>query len=154
MAENIGGRLAERPAGYAALIERYHLDVIPNWHRSLVATRGIHRLDASGGIVEEVYPPKYWPGDTLGDHLEFALKYDGTNLAILDSLFQKVAEEDVLEYVRSKPTGKYARRLWYLYEFLTGKTLPIDDVKQGNYVDLLDPDEYYTVSPARRIRRQ
>ncbi len=154
MAENIGDRLAERPAGYAALIERYHLDVTPNWHKSLVATRGIHHLDASGGIVEEVYPLKYWPGDTLGDHLEFALKYDGTNLAIFDSLFQNVAEEELLEYVRSKPTGKYARRLWYLYEFLTGKTLPIDDVKQGNYVDLLDPDEYYTVSPARRIRRQ
>ena len=154
MAENDQDRSTDRLAGYAALIERYDLDVIPNWHRSLVTTSGIHRIDSSGGVVEEVYPPKYWPGDTLGDHLEFALKYDGTNLAILATLFQKVAEEDFLEYVRSKPTGKYARRLWYLYEFLTGKTLPLDDVKRGNYIDLLEPDEYYTVSPARQIRRQ
>ncbi|HDI60562.1 MAG TPA: cell filamentation protein Fic, partial [Desulfobacteraceae bacterium] len=136
---------AGRPAGYAALVERYDLDVIPNWRKSLVTTSGVHRIDSSGGVVEEVYPPKYWPGDALGDHLEFALKYDGTNLAILATLFQKVAEEDFLEYVRSKPTGKYARRLWYLYEFLTGKTLPLDDVKRGNYIDLLEPDEYYTV---------
>ena len=154
MAENDKDRSTERLAGYEALIERYGLDVIPNWHKSVVTTSGIHRIDSSEGIVEEVYPPKYWPGDTPGDHLEFALKYDGTNLAILASLFQIVAERDVLEYVSSRPTGKYARRLWYLYEFLTGKTLPLDDVKRGNYIDLLDPDEYYTVSPARQIRRQ
>ncbi len=108
-----------------------------------MTTSGIHRIDLSTGITEEVYPPKYWPGDTLGDHLEFALKYDGTNPAILASLFQKAVEEDFLEHVRAKPTGKYARRLWFLYESLTGKTLPLDDLKQGNYIDLLEPAEYY-----------
>ncbi len=154
MAENDQGRSNCRLAGYAALIERYGLKVIPNGHRSLVAFSGIHRIDSGGSVVEEVYPSKYWPGDTLGDHLEFALKYDGTNLAILANLFQEATEGDVLEYVRSKPTGKYARRLWFLYEFLTGKMLPLENVKQGNYIDLLEPDEYYTVTPARQVRRQ
>src|SRR5680860_1535701 len=50
----------------------------------------------------------------------------------------QAGEEDLLEYVRSKPTGKYARRLWFLYEFPTGKTLPLDDLKRGNYIDLAD----------------
>jgi len=154
VAENDQDNPTHRLAGYAALIGRYDLDVIPNWHKSLVATSGIHRIGSSGGIIEEVYPSKYWPGDTLGDHLEFALKYDGTNLAILAYLFQKAAGEDLLEYVRSKPTGKYARRLWFLYEFLTGKILPLDDLKRGNYIDLLEPDECYTVTPGRQIRRQ
>jgi hypothetical protein len=76
------------------------------------------------------------------------------NLAILAGLFQAVTPEDFQGYVRSKPTGKYTRRLWFLYEFLTGTILRIDDVKQGNYIDLLDPDEYYTVTPARQVRRQ
>ncbi len=143
-----------RLAGYAALVELYSLDVIPNWHRSLVTTSGIHRIDSTGGVIEEVYPPIYWPGDTLGDQLEFALKYDGTNLAILASLFQEIEAEDFLGYVRSKPTGKYARRLWFLYEFLTGTSLPMDDVKRGNYIDLLDQDQYYTVTPSRQVRRQ
>ena len=154
MAKNGQERATLRPAGYAALIERYDFDVIQNWHRSLVTTSGIHRIDSSRGVIEEIYPSKYWPGDTLGDHLEFALKYDGTNLSILARLFQEVKEKDILEYVRSKPTGKYARRLWFLYEFLTGETLPLDDLKQGNYIDLLDPDKYYTVTPARQVRRQ
>ena len=154
MAENEQDKSIHRPAGYAALIERYDLDVIPNWHKSVVTASGIHRVNANKGITEEVYPSKYWPGDTLGDHLEFALKYDGTNLVILSILFQKIAQEDLLIHVRSKPTGKYARRLWFLYEFLTGKTLPLEDLKRGNYIDVLEADQYYTVTPVRQVRRQ
>jgi len=154
MTENNQEQSALRPAGYAVLIERYSLEVISNWHRSLVSTGAIHRIDSTGGEIEEVYPSKYWPGDTLGDHLEFALKYDGTNLAILSSLFDVVPQDEFRAYVSSKPTGKYARRLWFLYEFLTGTILDLDDLKQGNYVDLLDRDQYYTVAPARQVRRQ
>jgi hypothetical protein len=146
--------VVSRPAGYAALVERYRLDVIPNWHRSLVATTGIRRIESTGGVVEETYPSKYWPGDEVGDQLEFALKYDGTNLALLASLFRVIAAEDLIAHVKSKPTGKYVRRLWFLYELLTGRSLSLDDLNRGNYVDLLDPDEYYTVSAPRPVRRQ
>ncbi len=103
MAKHHQNQSLYRLAGYAALIEQYDLDVIPNWHTSVVTIRGIHRIDSLGGIIKEVYPSRYWPGETLGDHLEFALKYDGTNLAILASLFQKVSEDDFLDYVCSKP---------------------------------------------------
>ncbi len=154
MPEHNQGRSRERPAGYAALIERFDLHVIPNWHTSRVATSGVHRIESRGSTIEEVYTQSYWPGESLGDHLEFALKYDGTNLAILASLFERAKEEEFVAHVRSKPTGKYARRLWFLYEFLTGKTLPLDDLKQGNYVPLLEPKEYCTVTSYRRVRRQ
>jgi hypothetical protein len=143
-----------RAAGYQALITRFELDVIPNWHRSFVAYSGPRRIDATSGVTEEVYPAKYWPGDSFGAHLEFALKYDGTNLAILASLFQVAPQKEFLAYVESKPRGKYARRLWFLYEFLTGSALPLDDLKQGGYIDLLDPDQYFTVNPPRQVRRQ
>lgn len=147
-------RSTSRTAGYAALVERYGVDVIPNWHTSRVATGGGRRVESHGGIVEEIFPPRYWPGDGLGDHLEFALKHDGTNLAILATLFRVTAEDELLAFVRSRPTGKYARRLWFLYEFLTDRMLPLEDLKQGNYVDLLEPDAYYTVESPRRARRQ
>jgi Fic family protein len=143
-----------RPAGYEALIGRFGLEVIPNWHRSSVTSSGSHRAHSAAGVIEEVYPASYWPGDEVGDHLEFALKYDGTNLAILASLFQVVPQRELLNYVQSKLTGKYARRVWFLYEFLTGDALPLADLKRGNYVDLLDPEQYYTVTPARQVRRQ
>jgi len=105
-------------------------------------------------VTEETYPSRYWPGDGLGDHLEFALKYDGTNLAILASVFRVAPREELREYIESKPRGKYARRLWFLYELLTGSTLPLDDLKTGGYIDLLDPEQYFTVNPPRKIRRQ
>jgi len=154
MDDNNQDKSTNRLAGYAALIDRYSLEVIPNWHRSFVATSGIRRIHSSGEVIEEVYPAKYWPGDSVGGHLEFALKYDGTNLAILAILFQKIDVKQILEYIQSKPTGKYARRLWFMYELLTGETLPLDDLKQGNYIDLLDPEEYCTITPAQPVRRQ
>ena len=143
-----------RSAGYELLIAQYELDVIPNWHRSYVANSSSRRINTAAGATEEIYPSKYWPGDSLGDHLEFALKYDGTNLAILASLFQVMPPEDLQEYVESKPISKYARRLWFLYEFLTGQRLSLNDLTKGNYVDLLDSDRYYTITPVRQIRRQ
>ncbi len=143
-----------RPVGYQALIARFNLDIIPNWHSSYVALSNSHRVDTHEGLTEEMYPSRYWPGDKLGDHLEFALKYDGTNLAILASIFQVAPRQEFQEYVESKPRGKYARRLWFFYEFLTGTTLPIDDLKTGGYVDLLEPKLYFTVAPPRQVRRQ
>src|SRR6266478_9546873 len=131
------------PACYLQLIHQYSLAVIPNWHESAVASAGGHRIELASGLVQEVYPAKYWPGDTLGDHLEFALKYDGTNLLILAKLFATAPQDEVTAHVRSKPNGKYARRIWYLYEFLTVNRLPIADVTFGNYVNLLEPGQYY-----------
>lgn len=154
MAGNNFSASTSRPAGYEALVRLYGLDVVPNWHRSFVALSGAHRVTALEGRVEEVYPSKYWPGDSPCGHLEFALKYDGTNLAILSTIFGVMDERELTDHVRSKPTGKNARRLWYLYEFLAGRKLPLDDVKQGNYVDLLDPEEVVTVNPAIPVRRQ
>ncbi len=143
-----------KPAGYTALTERFGLDVIPNWHVSMIVTGSTHRVNSTAGLVEEVYPAKYWPGDKVGDHLEFALKYDGTNLAILANLFQAIAMDNVLDYIKSKPIGKYARRTWFLYELLTGRRLPVDDLTKGNYVDLLETDEYYTAIRPHFVRRQ
>ncbi|MBN2168108.1 MAG: Fic family protein [Actinobacteria bacterium] len=145
----------KRPAGYTELIRRYELDVIQNWHLSYVTdSNTTRRLSIKGDTEEEVFPSSYWPGKTLGDHLEFALKYDGTNLAILSSIFNVCSEAEFLAYIRSKPGGKYVRRLWFIFEFLKGKMLPLDDLKTGNYVDLLDSDRYYSVSPGKKIRRQ
>ena len=86
--------------------------------------------------------------------MEFALKYDGVNLGILAAVFLEADAAEIVAYISSKPLGKYARRIWFLYEFLTGSTLPLQDLTSGNYVDLLDQDQYYTLNPAPKARRQ
>ena len=87
------------------------------------------------------------------DLLEFALKYDGVNLALLAKIFGKVSPEVLTEYITSKPTGKYARRIWFFYEFLTGMQLPIEDLTTSNYVDALKTSEYYTVYNGEKSSR-
>ncbi len=148
--------MKHQPAGYEALIKRYDLDVIPHWHRSFVALqKQTHHLEKEpDGTVYEIYPAKYKTGDSVGEQLEFALKYDGVNLGILAKVFQRSDTEELLNYLRSKPTGKYARRIWFFYEYITGEMLPLEDMKQGNYVDLLEDEDYYTVSKGDAVKRQ
>ncbi|MCF6253653.1 MAG: hypothetical protein L3J38_02775 [Thiomicrorhabdus sp.] len=145
-----------RPAGYAYLLEKFELVGMPHWHVSFVSFSGTHRSNLQNGITHDIYPIRYWPGEGIGDHLEFALKYDGVNIALLASLFKSIPEIELTDYIQSKPTGKYARRIWFFYEFLTGKSLPIDNITSGNYVNALEAEKYYTVqsgekSPRHRI---
>jgi len=66
--------LKNRPAGYAYFINKLELVVMPHWHISYVSVSGTHKSKVQDGITEEIYPKRYWPGDKIGDHLEFALK--------------------------------------------------------------------------------
>jgi hypothetical protein len=136
------------------LIEKYRLSAMRNWHVSSVSQAGMLRSIIHEGQAESIFPLSYWPGDNIGDHLEFALKYDGVNLAILSVLFKSIPEDEILGYITSKPMGKYARRIWFLFEFLTGKELPLPNLTKGNYVEVLEPDRYYTTAPGLRVQRQ
>jgi len=143
---------ALRAVGYDALVKQYKLRVVSHWHHS-EAGSSIHRSRTENGAVWEVYPNTLAPDETLGAQLEFAIKYDGINLEILSALFEKINPEELTTYIQATPTGRYSRRIWYLYELLTGHTLPLSDVTSGNYVDLLEADRYYTASPIQ-VRRQ
>ena len=144
-----------QPVGYKALLQRFNLDIVPNWHSSFIAIGShTHRIEKDGKYIKEIYPQKYQIEDKTVNHLEFALKYDGINLSIIELIFQKIDKAELIEYIVSKPTSKYSRKIWFLYEFLTKKTLPIDDLKVGNYIELLDSKKYYTLPLPKKIKRQ
>jgi Fic family protein len=145
--------LEARPAGYAYVLENFGLTGMPHWHTSFVSSSGAHRSKVQGGAIEDIYPTRYWPGEKVIDHLEFAFKYDGVNLGLLARIFEHVPQEELTEYIKSKPTGKYVRRIWFFYEYLTGKQLPIDDITSGNYVDALEAKEYYTIQNGDKSQR-
>ena len=146
--------IQNRFAGYAFLVENYHLNIIPNWHISSISQSGVKNIIRQDEQVEKIYPQSYWPGESSGDHLEFALKYDGINLAILSTLFNVINEEELTDWIASKPTGKYARKIWFLFEYLTGRMMSLPDLAQGNYIELLEGQLYYTITPGQRIQRQ
>ncbi|HPJ12085.1 MAG TPA: Fic family protein [Caldisericia bacterium] len=145
--------LESRPAGYAYLLDMMEPTGIPHWHTSFVSSSGTHRSKVQGGRIEDIYPIRYWPGEKIGDHLEFLLKYDGVNLGLLSRIFEKASQDELTEYIKSKPTGKYTRRIWFFYEFLTGKQLPVDNLTSGNYVDALEAKDYYTVQNGEKSSR-
>ncbi|MGI9255696.1 MAG: Fic family protein [Salinispira sp.] len=143
-------------AGYGYLQNALRLEGMPHWRSSFVSLSGARGAEFRNGVLEETYPRRYWPGEGVGDHLVFALKYDGVNLGLLSRIFDKAPREDIAGYVRARPTGKYARRIWFFYEGLTGRKLPLPNSISGNYVDALETAEYYTVqngekSPRHRI---
>lgn len=87
-----------RLAGYAFLIEKYGLKALPNWHLSSISPTGSLRSTIQNGQVESVFPQSYWPGFGTGDHLEFALKYDGVNLGLLLELFDVVPVAEIVAF--------------------------------------------------------
>jgi hypothetical protein len=139
-----------RPAGYAALIDAYGLQVpLP---RILFAVGEHHR------VVEErdwkLMTPRHAPPATLDGHLTFALKYEGVDLAVLKRLFSSVGPGAIEEIVRSTPTGTYARRIWFLYEWLTDRKLDLADADGARYVPVIDPQIQYAIDGTNSRRHR
>src|SRR5262249_4695013 len=128
------------PIGSAALIDSF-LTPSPGpsvpLPRQLSAIGGRHRAIDTGEW--RLYSPRYQPQPTLEGHLTFALKYEGLDLAVLKRLFLAVGPADVEVIVRARPTGSYARRIWFLYQWLTGHKLDLPSADMGTYVLALDP---------------
>lgn len=93
--------------------------------------------------LEETFPSSYDPGDDDIDQLIFALKYDGVDLVALSRLFRVLDREALARRIASQPTSKYLRRIFFLFERLTGETLALADLTRGSYVSVLDPAEHF-----------
>lgn len=125
-----------QPAGYAWLIARYDLKVpTPT---SLTGIAGRHRPRRTDGAL--LLPESYAPSHDLAAQLTFALKWEGVNLAVLDALFRAVVADEIAAVVRTAPTGAYMRRLWFLYEWLTGTALDLPDLGKVRAVRVVDTD--------------
>lgn len=147
-------RLSEpaTPVGYAALIDAFGLSVpLP---RTLTAIGERHRMIELDGW--RIMTPRHAPRPTLDGHLTSALKYEGLDLAVLRRLFEAVGPARIEQLVREAPTGSYVRRVWFLYEWLTGARLDLPDAAGGRYVDALDAELQWGIegetSPRHRVR--
>ena len=137
--------------GNAWLLTHFALDVRPLTKRCVLGSRPKVVQDV---IETESFPRQYLPAETPLAHVEFALKYDHLHLELLCEAFKRIPAEEVAAWVQKQPTGKWARRIGYLYEFLTGVDLhPQDLGVGGNYVLLLEPDEYVVAKIPVKVPR-
>lgn len=136
--------MATKAAGLQWLKENYNLSRQVLTHSSYIGSNESIELTSKGN-VEQVYGPRYAPEkDTPLFHLEFALKYDDLSLDFFKSVFEKIAQEEIKEFISKSPSGKYARKIGFLYEFVTGMTIELDRPVTGNYTDLLEKEKYIT----------
>jgi hypothetical protein len=138
------------PAGYAALIAAYNLAVPVPRMLSAIGTK--HRIIEQDGW--RIYTPRHAPEATLEGHLTFALKNEGLDLAVLKRLFLGLSEDEIADLVRGKPTGLYARRVWFLYEWLLGRELKLPAADKVSYVDAVDTKLQYAASGQNSARHR
>lgn len=125
------------PVGYAALIECFDLSVpLPP---TLAAIAGRHHPVSTPAW--RLLTPRHQPAWTLEAQLVFGLKWEGVDLGVLSALFKVVAADGVAEIVRGTPTGAFARRIWFLYEWLTGQRLDVPDPGKVRFASVVDPEQ-------------
>ncbi|ETR70847.1 MAG: filamentation induced by cAMP protein Fic [Candidatus Magnetoglobus multicellularis str. Araruama] len=137
-------------SGYSALIQAHNLKVpIPD---HLCAIGAKHKKYDHERW--HIFTPRHRPEDTLYGHLIFALKYEGIDLYIFKTLFKTIKAVDIEKIIRSKPTGKYSRKLWFLWEWLLEEQLDIKDAATGNFVPLVNSSLQYEArsNPSKRHR--
>lgn len=136
--------------GYGAVIENYQLEIPLPASLSLISEKR-RKYESEAW---NVFPSKYKTDDSLYRQLTFALKYEGVNLLLFKRLFQKLEKVAVADIVQLEPTSQYSRRIWFLYEWLMGDLLDIPDLKQGNFVPVMDDTIQFAVPGQRSSRHR
>ncbi len=136
--------------GYAALIDAYDLAVpVPP---TLAAIGQHHKIHEANDW--RIYTPRHRPDASLTGHLTFALRYEGLDLSVLKALFRQTGPEPIAAIVRAAPTGAFARRVWFLYEWLLQARLDLPDAMAGAYALVVDPDQQWAAEGTNSTRHR
>ncbi|MGQ7868663.1 Fic family protein [Sunxiuqinia sp. sy24] len=136
--------------GYGAIIENFKLPVTLPAKLTLISQKK-RKYETDEWMV---FTPKYKTDNTLYRQLVFALKYEGINLLVFKKLFECIDQNELAEIVQLEPTSQYSRRIWFLYEWLMNHSLEIPDLKQGNFVPLIDENIQFAVQGERSSRHR
>ncbi|HSV46893.1 MAG TPA: cell filamentation protein Fic, partial [Ramlibacter sp.] len=105
----------------------------------------------SEGATTETYVESMRPPPSLRGNLTFHLKHEVPHFELLSRLFAQRGPDDLAAWVDAEPTGQYARRAGFFYEFLTGRPVPIGVDVGGSYVDAVDPRKMVAASKGKEL---
>ncbi len=136
--------------GGAWLVARYGVElVMPLAVQSRAGGRRTTQL--SDGIKTETFVEGMRPSANLRGHLTFHLKHEVLHLEMLCRVFERVDTAELVTWIDDEPSGQYARRAGFLYEWLTGRPLDVHARPAGPYVDVLDDRKLVAASPGRSV---
>lgn len=137
--------------GYAFLRAELALSVPPP--RRVAEIRPVNRVEEIAGVL--AIPARVAPATRLPlDHILFALKHEGTHLAILMSALRHVSADAMQAAVAATPSGQYVRVAGFLWEIANGQTLPgINTPATTPVCAVFDPERYVTTATGKRDAR-
>lgn len=138
------------PIGGAWIERVFGLELVqPLFVKSEVAPR--RQTVHHNHVRRESYQEQMRPKDLAG-HLTFLLKHEGAHLELLARLFDRMDPKELEDWAKSEPTGRYSRRVGFLYEWITGRELNIGSMG-GGYVDALDPEIQLAAASGSNVAR-
>lgn len=141
--------------GYQWLVEKFDLNVCDLLAKSYCISESRMKDVEEDGLRKLYYPVRRISvNDTWQGNLVFAIKNEGVNLEVLNAFFATRTNEEMRPFVMEHPTGSFHRRLWFFYEYLTGRHLDIADVVTGNYVDAVDEEYQVALSRGAAVRER
>lgn len=140
----------ENLLGGAWLVARYGLVlVIPLTVQSRIGGRRTTQL--VDGIQSETFVEGMRPSTNLRGHLTFHLKHEVLHLEMLSRLFDRVDTAELVAWIDAEPSGQYARKAGFLFEWLTARQLDVHAPIAGAYVDLLDNRKLVAASTDKSV---
>jgi hypothetical protein len=143
--------------GYSAIIDKLGIKVPLPYQITFVCTQNKSYETNEWKILPKSYLPEdnseMTEIEALYKHLVFALKYEGINLLVYRKLTEHYATEQFVELVNIEPTGQYSRRIWFLIEWITGKSLEgKEDLTRKSYIPLVDEKLQYAIAGEKSSR--
>lgn len=131
--------MAQEPVGYSRLIEQFHLPARTPTIVAVIDSAAKGRKTTTRGDIELMqFEPRYRPKPTLVAQLQFAFRYEGLNLEVLALLFATTGRLEIEANLAEKPESGFARRIGFLYEWLTGEELNAVVARRAAYVRVVD----------------
>jgi hypothetical protein len=115
---------------------------------------GRRASQVTDGFRLETYTEAMRPAAEPAAHLQFHLRHEVPHLEFLVRLFERAGSSFVQSWIVAEPTGQYARRAAFLYEWLTGDLLEVPERLGGNYVDAIDATKLVAASPDQTVKVQ
>ncbi len=140
-----------QPVGYHRLLQESAVRALPP--DRLAEVRTVTRKGQIGQML--AVPASMAPAaDDLLGHVLFALKHEGTELAILAQALPLIAEPTLRAAIDASPSSQYLRKAGYLWEHFTGQRIQrrADSLRTA-YVPLFDPARYITTRVGLRDSR-
>lgn len=135
------------PVGYAHLISRLKLPAHLFGKPAAISPSVNRRIDTDTHVL---FPSGVALTDTPLGHLEFALRHEGIDLAVIEAAFEHIEPADLIRRLIESPNGEYIRRAAFLWEWLKGRELSAGVAPTGRYVELFPSDQYVTARNPQR----